>query len=226
MRFSSKTNRPAFTVIELIVLVGVILLLALVLIPSMGKAHRKADLINCANNLKQVGVSFRLWESDGDRYPMSLSTNHGGTLEVPNEVWRTFLVMSNELDTTKLLCCQSDNRAPANSWTALANSNISYFVCLDADETLPEMLLSGDRNLTTGKPSANCILTVGTNGPLNWTDALHGSCGNLGLSDGSVSQVKTDQLIRQVALGLMSQAEQFGALTTKPPAILRLAMPE
>lgn len=143
MQFRSKTNRPAFTVIELIVLAGVILLLALVLIPGLMHARQKAQRIHCVSNLKQIGMSFRIWSPDSDdKYPMARSTNNQGTLEFANDVWRTFLVLSNELKTPKLLLCPADTRTAVTSWASLANTNISYFVCLEADETLPDMPLS------------------------------------------------------------------------------------
>jgi len=43
----------------------------------------RAMRINCINNLKQVGLSFRQWALDhGDQYPFNVSTNAGGTMEL------------------------------------------------------------------------------------------------------------------------------------------------
>jgi competence protein ComGC len=221
-----ESNQRAFTVIELSVLLGVVILLLLVLIPSMAKTRRTAQLIDCENDLKYVGLAFRLWVGDGDRFAMSVSTNQGGTLEVSNDVWRTFLVMSNELEKPGILTCPSDNRTCAKSWEALVNSNISYFVCLEADEALPNMFLSGDRDLTTLRPVSNRIMTLTSNETVSWDSNLHSKCGNIGLADGSVQQMKSDQLNRQVVSSIEHRGESYRYLTNKPPATLRLAIPD
>ena len=59
-----------------------------------------------------------------------------------------FRVMSNELDVPEILICPQDTKhVSATNFAALENSNISYFVSLDATDTQPQTLLSGDDNL-------------------------------------------------------------------------------
>ena len=70
----------------------------------------------------------------------------------------------------------------------LSNSNLSYFIGLDAQDTNPQMFLIGDRNLTNGPLPPNRILTLNTNFPVGWTRELHRYRGNIGLADGSVQQ--------------------------------------
>ena len=45
-----------FTLVELLVVIGVISLLAAMLLPSMSRARYSARLASCQNNLRQVGV--------------------------------------------------------------------------------------------------------------------------------------------------------------------------
>ena len=42
----------------------------MLLLPALARAKKKAQRINCVNNLKQVGLAFRLWGGDNDdKYP-------------------------------------------------------------------------------------------------------------------------------------------------------------
>ena len=108
------------------------------LLPALAAAKRKAQKINCTNNLKQVGLAFRIWEGDnGDRYSMAVQAANGGANEyldhanggsitvAPNGLipGMAFMVMSNELSTAKILFCPSDNIHTAGNGYA---TNFSY----------------------------------------------------------------------------------------------------
>lgn len=92
--------------------------------------------VNCVNNLKQLGLGFRIWEGDhGDRLPFNVGTNEGGTLEltgpdkdgyVPN-AYLFLRCMSNELTRPIILVCPQDKtKIPAADWAHLTGSNVSY----------------------------------------------------------------------------------------------------
>ena len=237
-------QKKAFTLIELLVVIAIIAILAAMLLPALAAAKRKAQKINCVNNLKEVGIAFRIWEGDnGDKYPMALASLQGGAQEyvgsaansgTPNDTAKLvnvpylFSVMSNELSTPKVLLCPSDASVRSVGFNfnasitgpnagSFTNGNVSYFVCGDASDAYPQMILAGDRNLGTittigsaasgsvsgngGAASGSAILntsvatlTVGnalSPGPtpyVSWTSGdMHLKTGNLGLTDGSVA---------------------------------------
>jgi prepilin-type processing-associated H-X9-DG protein len=189
----------AFTFKELIVvlvLVPVLLVLTGLLLPPRTKAKKKAQRINCVNNLKQIGTGFRLWAIEfggtNELHPTQISTNSGGAMEllVRQEVWPVFQVMSNELNTPKILICPADVRQVAPDFARLRNTNLSYFVSRDARQDSPGSLLTGDRNLeVAGRPVPAGRLTLTTNQATGWTTNQHNHAGNVGLADGSVQQV-------------------------------------
>jgi prepilin-type processing-associated H-X9-DG protein len=192
-------SRPGFTLVGLLVIIAVLAILAVMLLPALASAKRKAQRINCVNNLKQDGIVFRIWEGDnGDKYPMAVSTNKGGTMEYAEDgnAFRHFQVMSNELSTPKILVCPADDRTPAASFAKLKNQNVSYFVGLDATDVRPQMLLTGDRNVTNGLSPVRSVLELRPEIPAGWTEALHNGQGNVGLADGSVQQVSIPGLLQ------------------------------
>jgi prepilin-type processing-associated H-X9-DG protein len=191
-------KRRAFAFIELLVILAVVAILAALLLPALAKAKAKAQRINCVNNLKQDGLAFRMWSDDnGDKYPPRVSTTKGGSMEyvAGGNAFRHFLCMSNELSTPKILACPSDTRKPAQNFSGLKNANVSYFVGVDARETMPQMFLTGDRNLVINDvPIETGLATVKSSDTLSWTQELHQGQGNVGLADGSVQQATAAHL--------------------------------
>jgi hypothetical protein len=85
------------------------------------------------------------------------------------------------------------------NFLTLRNTNVSYFVGLDATNTAPSAFLSGDYNLTNAAGLKAGVLLANTNDPSGWTHLLHDRCGNIGLADGSVQQLSTTRLREAIA---------------------------
>src|SRR6185503_11784963 len=69
-----KANRKAFTLVELLVVIGIIAVLIGILLPSLSRARASAQRVKCSAALQQVGQGFMMYGTEFDGYwpPMNL----------------------------------------------------------------------------------------------------------------------------------------------------------
>jgi len=90
-RTSRITPRTAFTLVELLVVIGIIALLISILLPSLTRAREQAQTIKCLSNLRQIGLAMTQYTNDTKGYviPCDLRGPAGSTTI---ENWATLLV--------------------------------------------------------------------------------------------------------------------------------------
>jgi hypothetical protein len=130
--------------------VALIAILAAMLLPALASTRGNSQKLACMNNIKQVGLAFRLWEGNNNgRYPQAVSQAQGGAQEycptangsmIPTAsiyakaAGMVFMVMSNQLATPKVLFCPSDNFHTAGNGYA---TNFGYGELLGVNQSPP-----------------------------------------------------------------------------------------
>lgn len=198
MRVFAQTRAVrAFTLIELLLVITIVLLLISLLLPALNRGRHKVKEIQCTSNLHQAGLGFLSFaHGHEDKFPVQVSTNSGGSAEfvdAGNTVHRNFffsykhfLPLASEIETPKILVCPTDLRLPATNFSGLNNSNLSYFTAANPVFGNSDSPLTGDRNL---EPVSNTVARVGPRKPLRWTGEMHQYKGNVLFADGHVSQL-------------------------------------
>ena len=204
-----STNFIALTLVEVLVVILAMVVVLGLLLPGLPSTRRRRPTASgyCIMNLRILGTAFRLWGDDnGDHYPMHLVGNPNCPQLKPTTSWKGqlmdyadaslyFQAISNELNTPKLVACPSDDRQPATNFASLVNSNVSYFVGLDANEEMPKMLLAGDHNVVIkGITVSSGFLGITNTNAVGWSKKIHNLSVNVTMADGSAQKLSVEQL--------------------------------
>ncbi len=130
---AKKVGRLAFSLIELLVVIAIIAVLIGLLLPAVQKVREAANRTQCKNNLKQIGLAARLFESNHGFFPPGGTSGECLPLGIPAgftgvHYWPVFLLPYLEQQASYGLY-RFDKGAGDVENNAAASAVVSSFVC-------------------------------------------------------------------------------------------------
>jgi type II secretory pathway pseudopilin PulG len=159
-------RRRAFSVLELLVAIGIVGLLLGMILPAIQRARESASRMSCLSNLRQVGVALHNFHNTHGRLPPV--PLRGGTNNPQSWLtWRVMILPEIEQDelwaTTQTACSTEPNlwRNPPHTGSGIV---IKLYVC-PSDSRLLQLLPEPQGNMVGYSSYIGVIDALGMSGP-------------------------------------------------------------
>jgi len=134
-------KRTGFTLIELLVVIAVIALLVSLSVAATRRVKQQAQVVECASNLRQLGLGLLLYENDNETFPYgyrrAFEAPPGGyvgdhTCDRPGVWWFHYIEQYKNTDGKEsVACCPSKrlDRSFSSENVLRANYTVNQSVC-------------------------------------------------------------------------------------------------
>ena len=139
-RIRHNPVRDAFTLVELLVVIGIIGVLMSMLLPALGKARESANRVTCSNNLRQIGLGLTTYANGNESKLFPSLYHRTGKDEAGEETWGSDLdesqgfLIDESLDRDK----DANDGRKVTSFTGPMKNNLHCLWMLVRDESCVE----------------------------------------------------------------------------------------
>lgn len=190
-------NRRAFTLVELLVVIAIIGLLVALLLPAVQAARESARRMQCANNLKQIGIATHLYMDLNRGLPPNGIFTYSASAMVQTSPWSAFARLLPHIEQESLFR-NIDLSGGYASQTAVSSKRIATFLCPSEinDRGSGSDPVYGNKYWTL-----NYAVNLGTWGVLtSKASTMQGSAGAFGPNRWSPSRDFTDGMSNTLAM--------------------------
>jgi prepilin-type N-terminal cleavage/methylation domain-containing protein/prepilin-type processing-associated H-X9-DG protein len=177
-------RRSGFTLVELLVVIGIIALLIGILMPALNKAREQANTTKCAANLHSMGIAMTMYTNQYNAYPGHASVVAGRTAAI----WPTRLRLFTNKDQGIFHC---PSQEASFEWPREAPSAAGKATAADSKYGYDEGELVLD---VFTVPSCYAYNDWGTYPPTSDSRAQRGLGGDIAPLAFSVKEVRTSQV--------------------------------